>query len=53
MPILKTPLVDLFNFTSDNLVKKYNHYTKIGYNDELELYDLLKLDAEGEVEEYA
>ena len=51
MPIPKTPLVDLFDFTSDDWAKKYNHYTKIGYNDELELYDLLELDAEGEVDD--
>jgi len=47
----KTLLADLFNFASDEWAKKYNCYTRIGYDEELELYDLLKMDAEGEIDD--
>ena len=46
--IPKTLLTDLFNFTSDEWASKYNRYTRIGYDEELELYDLLEIDAEGD-----
>ena len=47
----KTTLKDLFDFTIDEWAKKYNHYTKFGYDEELELYDLLEMDAGGEVDD--
>jgi len=49
--IPKTPLANLFDFASDEWAKKYNCYTRIGYDEELELYDLLEMDAEGEVDD--
>ena len=49
--IPKTPLANLFDFASDEWAKKYNRYTRIGYDEELELYDLLEMDAEGEVDD--
>jgi len=36
---------------SDEWAKKYNRYTRIGYDEELELYDLLEMDAEGEIDD--
>ena len=47
----KTPLADLFNFASEEWASKLNRYTKIGYDKEMELYDLLEMDAEGEAED--
>jgi len=49
--IPKTPLADLFDFASDEWAKKYNRYTRIGYDEELELYDLLEMDVEGEIDD--
>ena len=49
--IPKTLFANLFNFTSDEWAKKYNRYMRIGYDEELELYDLLEMDAEGEVDD--
>jgi hypothetical protein len=51
LPIPKISLSNLFDFTSDEWSKKYNRYTRIGYDEELELYDLLEMDAEGEVDD--
>jgi len=45
MAIPKTLLADLFNLASDEWAKNYNRYTRIGYDEELELYDLLEMDA--------
>ena len=45
--IPKTLLADLFDFTTDEWADKYNRFTKIGYDEEMELYDLLEIDAEG------
>jgi hypothetical protein len=47
----KTPLAELFNFTSDEWANRYDQYTRIGYDEEMELYDLLEMDAEGEAED--
>jgi hypothetical protein len=41
----------LKNFKSDEWANRYNHYSRIGYDDELELYDLLEMDAGGEVDD--
>ena len=45
----KIPIADLFNSMSYEWATKFNHYTKMGYDEELELYDLLEMDAEWEV----
>ena len=47
----KTPLADLFDFTSSEWANKYNRYTRLGYDEEMELYDLLEMDAEGEADD--
>jgi len=44
--IPKAPLADLFDFTPDEW-KEYDYYTRIEYEEELDLYDLLGMDAEG------
>ena len=45
--IMTRRLANLSNFTSDEWVK-YNRYTRIGYDEELEFYELEK-DAEGDL----
>ena len=45
--IMTRRLANLSNFTSDEWVK-YNRYTRIGYDEELELYEL-EMDAEGDL----
>jgi hypothetical protein len=49
--IPKTSLKNLFDFTSNEWADKYNRYSRVGYDEELELYDLLEMDAEGEVDD--
>jgi hypothetical protein len=51
LAIPKILLTDLFDFTSDEWANKYNRYTRIGYDEELELYDLLEIDAEGDADD--
>jgi hypothetical protein len=47
----KILLKDLFDFTSDEWANQYNRYSRVGYDEELELYDLLEMDAEGEADD--
>ena len=45
--IMTRRLANLSNFTSDEWVK-YNRYTRIGYDEESEFYEL-EMDAEGDL----
>jgi len=39
---------DLFNFDSTEWVNRYSHFANLSFDEELELYELLELDADGE-----
>ncbi|GLB43960.1 putative protein of unknown function (DUF 659) [Lyophyllum shimeji] len=45
---LPVPIVDLFDFTSTHWVDAYGRAAVLSFDEELELYELLDLDAEGE-----
>ena len=42
---------DLFDFNNSVWSLRYSRFASISFDDELELYDLLELDAEGEVDQ--
>jgi len=42
------PIPRLFNFTTDSWSSRYTRFTALTFREELELYDLLDMDAEGD-----
>lgn len=49
--VLSIPIKDLFDYTQSYWVESYNKLAMRGLQDELELYELLDLDAEGDTVE--
>jgi hypothetical protein len=47
----KIPLMDLFDFTRTQWVKKYEDSGQVSFDRELELYDLVDMDADGIVDD--
>lgn len=42
------PISQLFNFTTDSWSSRYARFAALTFDEELELYDLLEMDAEGD-----
>ena len=42
------PIPHLFDFTTDSWSSRYTHFAVLTFEEELELYDLLEMDAEGD-----
>jgi hypothetical protein len=42
------PISRLFNFTNDSWSSRYGRFAALTFEEELELYDLLEMDAEGD-----
>jgi hypothetical protein len=42
------PISQLFDFTNDSWCSRYAQFASLNFEEELELYDLLEMDAEGD-----
>ena len=49
-PWIQTPLSTLFDFTSSQWKERHEKWARLSYDEELALYELLKLDADSEVD---
>ena len=46
----QTPLSTLFDFSTSHWKENYEKWARLTYDEELEFYELLELDADGEVD---
>jgi len=46
----RLPISQLFDFSSSHWSSRYAHFANITFEEELELYELLDLDADGELD---